>query len=224
MDAERYRARTRSVPQRLTAVAWLSIIAAAGCKDSSWTPMGSAEVVLSEIKLSGAATVSKRIDSDESFGRSVTAGIATGDSLWLQVAEKLSPASAAGEATMSIALASALTRAPQRVLALVGNKYPVEEVCGIPFLKGDSAFVTTYHDEAIAALAHVATPSLSATRAACHAALDDSRERRLERINPSYVVKNKPVAPPRRARTKTVKPPVARKDTTVTPKDTSSSR
>jgi hypothetical protein len=224
MDAERYRARTRSVPQRLTAVAWLSIIAAAGCKDSSWTPMGSAEVVLSQIKLGGAATVSKRIDSDESFGRSVTAGIATGDSLWLQVAEKLSPASAASEATMSIALASALTRAPERVLTLIGNKYPVEEVCGIPFLKGDSAFVTTYHDEAIAALARVTTPSLSATRASCHAALDDSRERRLERINPSYVVKNKPVAPARPARTKTVKPPVAHKDTTVTPKDTSSSR
>ena len=186
--------------------------------------MGSAEVVLSEIKLSGAPTVAKRIDSDENFGRSVIAGVATGDSLWLQVAEELSPASAAAEATMSIALASALTRAPERVLTLLGNKYPVEEVCGIPFLKGDSAFVTTYHDEAIAALARVTTPSLSASRAACHAALDDSRERRLERINPSYVVKNKPVAPLRRARKKTVKPPVVRKDTTVTPKDTSSSR
>ena len=186
--------------------------------------MGSAEVVLSEIKLSGAGAVSKRIDSDESFGRSVTAGVATGDSLWLQVAEKLSPASAAAEATMSIALASALTRAPERVLALVGNKYPVEEVCGIPFLKGDSAFVATYHDEAIAALARVTTPSLSATRAACHAVLDDSRERRLERINPTYIVKNKPAAPPRRTPKKTVKPPAALKDTTVTPKDTSSSR
>jgi hypothetical protein len=186
--------------------------------------MGSAEVVLSEIKLSGAPTVSKRIDSDENFGRSVTAGVATGDSLWLQVAQELSPASAAAEATMSIALASALTRVPDRVLALVGNKYPVEEVCGIPFLKGDSAFVTTYHDEATAALARVTTPSLAATRAACHTALDDSRERRLERINPSYIVKNKPAAPPRRARKKTVKPPVARKDTPVTPKDTSSSR
>jgi hypothetical protein len=224
MDAERYRPRTRSVPRRLTAVAWLSIIAAVGCKDSSWTPMGSAEVVLSEIKLSGAATVSKRIDSDESFGRSVTAGITTGDSLWLRVAEELSPASAAAEATMSIALASALTRAPERVLTLVGNKYPVEEVCGIPFLKGDSAFVSRYHDEAIAALARVTTPSVAAKRAACRAALDDSRERRLERISPSYVVKNKPVAPPRPARKKTVKPPAPRKDTTVTPKDTSSSR
>jgi hypothetical protein len=186
--------------------------------------MGSAEVVLSDIKLSGAPAVSKRIDSDESFGRSVTAGIATGDSLWIEVAENLSPPSAAAEATMSIALASALTRAPERVLGLVGNKYPLEEVCGIPFLKGDSAFVATYHDEAIAALARVTSPSLSARRAACHAALDDSRERRLERINPSYIVKNKPIAPPRRPPKKTVKPPVAPKDTTVTPKDTSSSR
>jgi len=224
MDAERYRARTRSVPSRLTAVVWLSIIAATGCKDSSWTPMGSADVVLSEIKLSGAPAVSKRIDSDESFGRSVTAGVATGDSLWLQVADKISPASAAAEATMSIALASALTHAPGPVLALVGNKYPVEEVCGIPFLKGDSAFVVTYHDEALAALARVTSPSLSATRAACQVALDDSRERRLERINPSYVVKNKPVAPPRRARKKAVKPAAPSRDTTVTPKDTSSSR
>jgi hypothetical protein len=186
--------------------------------------MGSAEVVLSEIKVSGAGAVSKRIDSDESFGRSVTAGIATGDSLWLQVASELTPPSAAAEATMSIALASALTRAPERVLALVGNKYPVEEVCGIPFLKGDSAFVVTYHSEATAALARIASQSLSAPRAACTAALNDSRERRLERINPSYVVKNKPVAPPRRARKKTVKPAAPPKDTTVTPKDTSSSR
>jgi hypothetical protein len=186
--------------------------------------MGSAEVVQSEIKLSGAATVSRRIDSDEGFGRSVTAGIATGDSLWLQVAGELSPASAAAEATMSIALASALTRAPERVLALVGDKYPVEEVCGIPFLKGDSTFVVTYHSEATAALTRVTTPSLSAIRTACRAALDDSRERRLERVNSSYIVKNKPVAPPRGTRTKTVKPPVARKDTTVTPKDSSSSR
>src|SRR5712675_3496193 len=154
----------------------------------------------------------------------MTPSVATGDSLWLQVAEKLSPASAAAEATMSIALASALTRAPGRVLALVGNKYPVEEVCGIPFLKGDSAFVATYHDEAIAALARVSTPSLSTTRATCHVALDDSRTRRLERISPSYVVKNKPVASPRQARRKTVKPPAPPKDTTVTPKDTSSSR
>ena len=51
--------------------------------------MGSAEVVLSQIKLSGAEKVSKQIDFDENFGRSVMNGIATGDSLWLQVAGEL---------------------------------------------------------------------------------------------------------------------------------------
>ncbi len=219
MDAERYCPRARSVHRKVTAVGWLSIIAATGCRDSPWTPMGSAEVVLSEIKLGGAADVSKRIDSDENFGRTVMSGIATGDSLWLQVADKLTPASAAAEATLSIALASALPHSPDKVLSLVGDKYPVEEVCGIPFLKGDSAVVTTYHDEAIAALARVRTLALSPTRDACRVALDDARDRRLERINPAYVVKNKPVAPPRRVRRKAVKRPQP-----VTPQDTSSSR
>ena len=194
--------------------------------------MGSAEVVLSEIKLGGAAAVSRRIDSEEDFARSVMSGIATGDSLWLQVADKIVPASAAAEATMSIALASALPHSPDRVLALVGSKYPVEEVCGIPFLKGDSALVSTYHDEAIVALGRVRTASLSTTRDSCRAALDDARERRLERINPSYIVKNKPVAPPRRVVRKkaAVKPKTVPKDTAsvekppaaTTPKDTSS--
>ncbi len=219
MDAERHCPRARSVQRKVTAVAWLSMIAATGCRDSAWTPMGSAEVVLSEIELGGAPEVSKRIDSDENFGRTVMSGIATGDSLWLRVADKLTPASAAAEATMSIALASALPHSPDKVLALVSDKYPLEEVCGIPFLKGDSALVTTYHDEAIAALARVRTVSLSPARDACRAALNDARDRRLERINPSYVVKNKPVAPPRRPRKRAVKPPQ-----TVTPQDTSSSR
>ena len=219
MDAERHRPRARSVQRKVTAVAWLSMIAATGCRDSPWTPMGGAEVVLSEIKLGGASQVSKRIDSDENFGRTVMSGIATGDSLWLQVADELTPTSAAAEATMSIALASALPHSPDKVLALVGDKYPIEEVCGIPFLKGDSALVITYHDEAIAAVARVRTVSVSAARDACRAALDDARDRRLERISPSYVVKNKPVAPPRRVRRKVIKPPQP-----VTPQDTSSSR
>ena len=180
--------------------------------------MGSAELVLSDIRLGGAPEVSKRIDSDENFGRSVTSGIATGDSLWLQVADKLIPASAAAEATLSIALAAALPRSPDKVLALLGKKYPVEEVCGMPFLKADSSEVTTYHDEAISALGRVRAASLAPARDACRAALDDARVRRLERINPSYVVKNKPVAPPRRPRKQVVKPPQA-----VTPKDSSSS-
>ena len=125
-------------------------------------------------------------------------GIATGDSAWLDVAEKITPTSAAAAASMSIALASALPRSPKRVLAALGSKYPVEDVCSIPFLKAESTLVTSYHDQAVAALNQVDSAPLTNVRAACRLALDEARERRLERIDPSYVIKNKPVAAPRR--------------------------
>ena len=202
----------------MTVVAWLTLIAATGCKDSPWIPMGRAELVLSEIKVSGADKVSKQIDFDENFGRSVMNGIATGDSVWLQVADKITPTSAAAEATLAIALASALPRSPDQVLGILGEKYPIDEVCGIPFPKADSTLIITYHDEAVAALGRVRAPLSSARRDACRLTLDEARDRRLERINPSYIVKNKPVVPPRRVRKKTPKPRQV-----VTPQDTTSS-
>jgi hypothetical protein len=156
--------------------------------------------VLSEIKLGRSAVVAKRIDADESFGRSVMNGISTGDSSWLEVAREVTPASATSAATLSIALASALLRSPERVLALLGRKYPVSDVCSIPFLRPDSSLVTSYYGEAIAALARVQSPPLSPVRDACRAVLDQARERRLERIDPAYVIKNKPPAPARRGR------------------------
>ena len=159
--------------------------------------MGRAELVLSEINLGGADKISRRIDADENFGRSVTDGIATGDSLWLEVARQITPASAAAEATLSIALASALPRSPRSVLRLLGNKYPTEEVCGIPFLKADSSEVNGYHDRAASALASVRDSSLVQQVEKCRTALDDARQRRLERIDPGYIIKNKPVAPRR---------------------------
>jgi hypothetical protein len=186
------------VQRQVIAGALISLIGATGCKDSRWTPMGSAELVLSDIKLRGAAGISQRIDSDENFGRSVVSGIASGDSLWLVVADRLAPASAAAEASLSIALATALLHSPARVLALLGDKYPVEQVCGIPFLKADSLAVTSYYDSATAALQRAPLDSLAGARSACRAALDEAKDRRLERINPGYLIKNKPVAPKRR--------------------------
>jgi hypothetical protein len=176
------------------------LTAAVACKDTAWTPRGSAEIVLSEIKLGRAPNVAKRIDADESFGRSVINGIATGDSAWLDVAGQLTPASATAAASLTIALASALPRSPARVLALLGRKYPVGDVCGIPFLRPDSALVTAYHQESVAALTKVRTEPLTKVRDACRTTLDQARDRRLERIDPSYLIKNKPSAPARRAR------------------------
>jgi hypothetical protein len=204
--------------------AWIAMLGMTGCKESRWTPSGSADLVLAEIKLGGGQTVAKRIDADESFGRAVMNGIATGDSTWLDVADKLTPASASAEASLSIALASALPRSPRRVLALLGPKYPVDEVCGIPFLKAESTLVTSYHDEAAAALNRVDSAPLVKARDECRTVLDDARERRLERIDPSYIVKNKPVAPPRRTRRKPVKAQPRKAQPQVTPPDTNSSR
>jgi hypothetical protein len=175
----------------------LILITASACKDSAWTPRGNAELVLSEIKLGGATNVARRIDADESFGRSVMSGIATGDSAWLDVAGRLTPASASAAASLAIALASALPRSPERVLALLGPKYPVEDVCNIPFLEPDSTMVTSYHDKAVTALGHVRDTLLTKPRDDCRTTLDQARERRLERIDPSYIIKNKPKAPPR---------------------------
>ena len=159
-----------------------------------------AELLLSEITLRGESAVSRRIDSDEGFGRTVMDGIATGDSAWLDVASALQPASAAAQASMAIALASALPRAPNRVLALLGSKYPTQEVCGMPFLKADSAQVINYHDEAVRAVESDTTRALATVASACRTALDSAQSRRLERINPAYVIKNKPKPLPRRSR------------------------
>jgi len=202
---------------------WLALFGVTGCKDTRWTPSGSADLVLAEIKLGGGPNVAKRIDDDENFGRTVINGIATGDSTWLDVADKLTPASASAEASLSIALASALPRSPRRVLALLGPKYPVDEVCSIPFLKAESTLVISYHDEAAAALSRVDSGPLVKARDECRTVLDDARERRLERIDPSYIVKNKPVAPPRRTRKKSVKAQPRKAQPQVTPPDTSSS-
>lgn len=186
--------------REIAAAALISIAVANGCKENRFIPRGRAEIVLSEIKLRGEQAVSRRIDSDEAFGRTVTDGIASGDSVWLDVAALLRPTSAAAEASLDIALASALPHAPRRVLSLVGDNYPAEDVCGIPFLKADSGEVISYYDGAIGALGTVTDSTLRPVLAACRAALDSARDRRLERIDPSYLIKNKPAATPRRTR------------------------
>ena len=186
--------------REITVAALIAIAAANGCKDNRWVPRGRAEITLSEIKLRGATEVSRRLDSDQSFGKTVLDGVASGDSVWLEVAAQLEPTSAAAQASLSIALASALPRAPRKVLSIVDDKYPAEEVCGMPFLKADSSEVITYHDDAIRAVSAVTDSSFEKVVDVCRTALDSSRSRRLQRIDPSYIIKNKPAPAPRRSR------------------------
>ena len=163
--------------------------------------MGSAELVLSQIKLGGVPAVAKRMDTDPAFAESVTNGIATGDSAWIEVARAITPASSAAEASLDIALASALETTPRRVLPLLSKKYSLEEVCGIPFLEADSIRIREYHDAATESVRRVADSTLRPLRDRCLTALDEARQRKLERIDPAYLVKNKPTpAPAKRGR------------------------
>jgi hypothetical protein len=173
---------------------FLVALAAVACKESVWTPMGSAELVLSEIKLTGGESVSKRIDDDERFGRSVMTGVATGDTLWLQVASRLTLRSAAAETSMEMALASALVHAPARVISMLGRKYPLEKVCSIPFLEADTTRVMAYHDSAAAAMTAISDTLLLAKRDSCRVQLDAARDWKMSRVDPRYIIKNKPKA------------------------------
>jgi hypothetical protein len=167
------------------------VLCFAACKESAWTPRGSADIVLSEIKLRGAGGISKRLDTDESFARSVMTGIASGDSTWLLVAGSIKPESAAAEASLEIALASALVQSPDKVLALVKGRYQVDQVCGIPFLRADSAGVVAYHQQAASALSRVRDTALRNSVESCRGSLEDATKEKLERIDPAYILKNK---------------------------------
>lgn len=173
------------------------------CGESAVTPLGAPQLLLSEIRLGGAERVAARLDTDVRFGQTVMDGIATGDSLWLEVARHLEPRSAAAEASMAIALAAALPRNPDAVLSLLDRRHRAGDVCGMPLLDGNAEAVTAYYASASAALARPRPASFAPTALECAAALDSARARKLARIDPAYLIKNKPAPPkptPRRRR------------------------
>lgn len=182
----------------------LAITAALGCAETEVTPLGAPQLVLSEIRLGGAERVASRIDDDVRFGQTVMNGIASGDSLWLEVARLLPLKSAAAEASFAIALAGALPKNPDAVLALIGPRARLGDVCGMPFVEANAAAVNSYYDSSAAALARSRTAPHAGLAGQCASALDSARVRKLTRIDPAYIIKNKPAPPkpaPRRRRT-----------------------
>jgi hypothetical protein len=181
-----------------------SLTALLACAETEVTPLGAPQLVLSEMRLGGGERVASRIDEDLRFGRTVMDGIASGDSLWLEVARLLQLKSAAAEASFAIALAGALPRNPDAVLPLLGTKVRVADVCSMPFLDATAAAVNTYYDSTAAALARPRATPYARVVGQCASALDSARVRKLSRIDPKYIIKNKPVPPkptPRRRRT-----------------------
>jgi hypothetical protein len=98
----------------------------------------------------------------------VLSGIESGDPSWLKVATVLHPYSdAAASLSLDYAVALALPKAPERVLALVGHGFKVEDICTSPFIEPDPGVAETYERQALDALAKVTTPALVPIAAEC---------------------------------------------------------
>ena len=121
-----------------------------------------------EIDSKGAKVTLVALDQDDARFGKVSDAIATADPVWLTIALRLRAGSDAGTGeTLSRALAQALPNAPERVLALVGRGYGVDNLCTSPFIEPAPGVAEAYEAKAIAALQSVTDPALKTTVDEC---------------------------------------------------------
>ena len=119
-----------------------------------------AQDLLKRVSSEGGHKVLWDLWEHESEFRRVLSGIESGDPSWLKVAAALRPFSDAGASlSLNYAVALALPKAPDRVLALVGHGFDLEDICTSPFIEPDLGVAETYEREALAALASVKSPN-----------------------------------------------------------------
>jgi len=132
------------------------------------SPAPSAKSLLSRIAREGGRKVLWDLwEHERDFGR-MLAGVESGDDSWLQVATALRPF-ADGSASLSIdyAVALALPKAPNKVLALVGRGLDVDYICTSPFIEPDPGIAEAYEQQALTALSAVKAPALVPIAAEC---------------------------------------------------------
>ena len=106
-------------------------------------------------------------DHETEFGK-VISGIESADPAWLAIAIRLRQFSDAGASEeLDSAVALALPKAPDRVLALVGHGFDIEFICTSPFTEPEPGVAEAYERKALAALASVQTPALKTIAAEC---------------------------------------------------------
>ncbi len=124
--------------------------------------------LLREIEAQGPHLVLGRLWSDRATFEAVCGQIETGDPRWLEVARRLKVASdAASSLSLNYAVARAIPRAPERVLALIGNGFEIRDVCTSPFIEPERGIAENYQRRAIAALARVADSRYVSAKSAC---------------------------------------------------------
>lgn len=132
------------------------------------SPLPTPKTLMAQIKAEGAKVVLKRLWHDNAAFDALCAAIETGDPAWLEIAERLRPASDAG-ITLSInySVARALPKAPERVLALVGKEFRIDDICTSPFIEPKPGVAQDYQKRTIAALRKVSAPELLKLRDQC---------------------------------------------------------
>jgi hypothetical protein len=157
------------------ALLFAALAAPAGARPARPTPAaGSPEALLAEIERLGARAVVNELYEDDTRWDAVKAGIASGNKVWLEVARRLkreAETSGPGQ-DLTEAVASALERAPARVLAVLdGQAFDADDVCSLNTLEDSlgpefgAALRTVERRER--AVASVADPSVAARKRDC---------------------------------------------------------
>lgn len=132
--------------------------------------------IAEDIAAHGAQAVVARLAAHGDYDR-VLGHIDAGEGPWIALAPQLSPGADAGNAeALVISLAFALPKNPAAVLAVLSGKdgFPIDDVCGAPFIEGTLRDIGAYVRKAEAAVSRVTTPALQDAKKACLAQLQKS--------------------------------------------------
>jgi len=133
----------------------------------------SPDAILEEVKKRGAKEVINDLWSDEekeedSIIYFVSKKIESGEPKWLEVARVLRPASDAGSGEdLLIMVARALPNAPALVLNMIGNSFPLRDICTLPFIEGEPEIEKAYLNKTENALKSLQEPELEGVRWDC---------------------------------------------------------
>ena len=128
----------------------------------------SSSSVAARISVEGGQKVLRDLWQHEEAFAPVLTGIESGDPSWLNIATQLKPyADGAASLSLNYAVARALPKAPEAVLALVGKGFDIDRICTLPFIEPDPGVAELYERQTLAALSSVIDPSLKPLATRC---------------------------------------------------------
>lgn len=145
-------------------------VALAACGQNANTP----QQLETEIQQRGARAVVQQLTAGKGANWDrVVRQIQTGDQKWIEVARSLRAGTDAGNTeSLYYAVSYALLKAPEHVLSVISEQFPLEAICSVPDIEPSAAKVRSHVQEAKAALAKVHDPQLASVRDRCIASFD----------------------------------------------------